>query len=106
TIQVGAFPFGIAITPVIPPRQGIQKLVNDVLALNLKRGISNSFDSKLQAALQVLDDMNENNNAAAINVLHAFINSVEAQRGVHISDADADGLIATAQAIIAQLTGP
>ena len=40
-----------------------------------------------------------------INSLHAFINYVEAQRGVNITDADADALIASAQAIIASLGG-
>ena len=40
-----------------------------------------------------------------INALQAFINSVEAQRGIHITEADADALIASAQAIIASLGG-
>ena len=58
------------------------------------------------ATLKALDDMNQNNNAAAVNGLQAFINAVEAQRGVHISSADADALIAAAEQIIALLGGP
>jgi hypothetical protein len=42
-------------------------------------------------------------NVAAISTLQAFINDVEAQRGIHIGDADA--LIASAQQIIALLGG-
>jgi len=85
------------------PAQRIKKLIAGVAALNLKQGITNSLDAKLDAALQALQDMQENNNVAAINALQAFINGVEAQRGIHITDADADQLIAAAQAIIAQL---
>ncbi|MCZ6726233.1 MAG: hypothetical protein O7A98_02625, partial [Acidobacteria bacterium] len=47
-----------------------------------------------------LQDMNENNDQAAINRLGAFINAVEAQRGNQISNPDADALTAAAQAII------
>ena len=94
---------GLESVPV--PAEAIQQLIADVVALNLKQGISNSLDSKLEAVLQALDDVNENNNVAAINMLQAFINAVEAQRGVHISDADADALIAAAQQIVTLLGG-
>ncbi|HEY4579815.1 MAG TPA: LamG domain-containing protein, partial [Candidatus Acidoferrales bacterium] len=53
--------------------RGVQDLIAQVMALNLKQGISNSLDSKLEAAVQALDDMNENNNVAAVNVLQAFV---------------------------------
>ena len=55
--------------------------------------------------LQALDDVNEKNDIAAINALQAFINSVEAQRGINIADADADALIAAAQGLITFLGG-
>jgi len=79
-------------------------LAQDVIALNLQEGISNSLDAKLEAAMQALDDINENNDVAAINTLEAFINAVEAQRGNKISEADADALIASAQEIIELLS--
>ena len=78
----------------------LQGLANQVIALNLQKGIANSLDAKLYAALQALDDLNENNDVAAINALQAFINAVEAQRGKKISQEDADALIAAAQEII------
>jgi hypothetical protein len=81
----------------------IQELTETVIDLNLQQGISNSLDAKLGAALAALDDVNNNNDVAAINTLNAFINAVEAQRGNKISNEDADALIATAQAIIDKL---
>lgn len=83
----------------------IEDLIQDVLNLNLQQGISNALDGKLDAALQLLDDVNGNNDAAALNTLYAFIASVEAQRGKKLTDEQADELIAQANLIIAFLTG-
>jgi hypothetical protein len=96
--------FRSSMTPT--PQDALQTLICQVEAFNLKQGIANSLDAKLEAAMLALEDMNANNNVAAINALEVFINSVEAQRGNEISDADADTLIASAQAIITQLTTP
>ncbi len=83
----------------------IQKLIDKVMALNLQQGISNSLDVKLDAALNALDDVNVNNDVAAINSLEAFVHAVEAQRGKSITETDADELIADARAIIDHLSG-
>jgi len=37
--------------------------------LNLQSGIENGLDAKLDAALKAIDDLNENNDVAAINTL-------------------------------------
>jgi parallel beta-helix repeat protein len=74
-------------------------LADQVLSLNLHHGINNSLDAMLGAVLQALDDINENNDVAAVKVLEAFINAVE--RSSEISEEDADALIAAAQLIIA-----
>ncbi len=74
-----------------------------VTDLNLQQGIDNSLDAKLDSALQALQDINQNNDVAAINSLNAFINAVLAQSGNQISMEDGDQLIATAQAIMALL---
>jgi hypothetical protein len=71
--------------------------------LNLHQGISNSLDGKLDAALDALEDMKNNNDVAARNTLAAFINAVEAQSGAKIPVAQADALIAAAQHILDQL---
>jgi hypothetical protein len=82
----------------------LNTLVNQVIALNLQRGISNSLDAKLQAALAALEDVNVHNDGAAINSLNAFINAVLAHRGNQIPTTDADNLIAAAQQLITLLT--
>ena len=82
------------------PAELILDLADDVMALNLHKGITNSLEAKLNAALGALEDENENNDIAAINTLGAFINAVEAQRGKKIPEAEADALIAKALEII------
>jgi hypothetical protein len=85
--------------------QAIEQVIQNVISLNLQAGIENNLDAKLDAASQALNDVNQNNNVAAINSLQAFIGAVEAQRGKLISVVDADALITVVQAIIAQLGG-
>ena len=85
------------------PLESINELINHVKTLNLQQGISNSLDSKLEAANSALSDVNQNNNQAAINSLQAFINAVEAQRGNKITNEQADQLTTAAQAIINSL---
>jgi parallel beta-helix repeat protein len=88
----------------LTPVEATGQLAVEVLALNLQEGIENSLDVKLDTVLKSLDDLNTNNDVAAINSLQAFINAVEAQRGHKISEADADGLIVAAQETIAVLS--
>ena len=40
------------------------------------------------------------NDGAAINAMHAFIKSVNAQRGTHLRDEQADSLVSSAERII------
>lgn len=84
----------------------IEGLIDNVMALNIQQRISHSLGAKLDAALNALDDINVNNDVAAINALDAFINAVEAQQGRKITEDDATDLIAAAQAIIDQLVRP
>jgi probable HAF family extracellular repeat protein len=84
----------------LDPSALILALIDQVKGLNLKYGIQNGLDSKLDAALQALGDVNNHNNAAAVNALSAFINAVQAQGGKAIPAADADALIAAATVII------
>jgi hypothetical protein len=78
----------------------LEDLVQAVASLNLQAGISNALDAKLDAARNALDDVNENNDVAAINSLQALINHIEAQRGNKLTDEQADMLIAATLAII------
>jgi hypothetical protein len=91
--------------PTKSPEELLLDLAFDVVDMNLQNGISNSLDAKLDAALQALEDINQNNDVAAINSLRSFINAVEAQRGNKIPEADADDLIDAANEIITKLGG-
>jgi len=84
----------------LSPQMLTKQLITQVEGLNLQQGIDNSLDAKLDAVVRALDDLNQNNDVAAINSLESFINAIEAQRGNKIPEADADALIATAQQII------
>jgi hypothetical protein len=79
-------------------------LINAVAQLNVRAGIVNSLDSKLQNALDALNDARGGNNASTINKLNAFINSVNAQRGNGLTDQEADYLINLANRIIAAIS--
>lgn len=89
---------------ILTPTEAINELVDLVETFNLQQGINNSLDAKLNNALSALADMNENNDQAAINSLQSFINAVEAQRGIQITNEQADALIAGAQEIINYLS--
>ena len=83
----------------------LSELLGEVIEMNLNAGISNSLDAKINVVMDALDDVNANNDIAAINALDSFINAVEAQRGNKLTDAEADKLVATAQLIITTLGG-
>ncbi|NIV30687.1 MAG: hypothetical protein GWN58_14665, partial [Anaerolineae bacterium] len=70
----GGFQAFVVKLSVVSALELLQRLIADVVALNLQQGISNSLDSKLDAAVEALDDLKENNDVAAINALQAFIN--------------------------------
>jgi hypothetical protein len=72
-------------------------LIAEVQSLGLPQGTENSLVAKLNAAQSSLE---QGNTAAAEGQLTAFINEVSAQRGKKIPAAEADALIAQAQAII------
>ncbi len=82
------------------PAELLADLVADVIALNVRAGIANSLDAKLQSALEALEDMNDHNDGSAVNRLEAFLAEVQAQRGKQIPEADADSLIGSCQAIL------
>ena len=84
----------------------IEALIVSVMAMNLQQGISNSLDAKLEAALNTLDDVNDNNDVSALNMLDALIQSAEAQRGGKLTDSQANTIIGSAQSIIDLLLSP
>ena len=87
----------------VSPEQTISNLIDDITSLNLQNGIENSLDSKLNATTGALQDIDENNNVAAINALQSFINAVKAQSGKKISESNTQALIDATHAIINSL---
>jgi parallel beta-helix repeat protein len=81
----------------------VQQLIVEVDELDLPKGTETSLMAKLENTARKLDDQNI---GAAINLLQAFINEVEAQRGKKIPEADADALITVAQEMIEALEEP
>jgi hypothetical protein len=68
-------------------------LIGTIKTWNLPKGTENSLTSKLQNAIQSLDNGQQN---AAINKLNAFINEVKAQGNKKLTNAQADTLITEA----------
>jgi HYR domain len=76
----------------------IADLIALVTSFNLRQGITNSLDAKLQNVLAALSAAGVGDIATACNKLNAFINEVQAQSGKAITTLQADQLLAqTAQ---------
>ncbi|MHC4123294.1 MAG: choice-of-anchor Q domain-containing protein [Planctomycetota bacterium] len=88
------------IITVIGSSELLDILAEQVMVLELQPGVENSLLTKIDTALQKLEDKNQNNDIAAVNLLKAFINAVESQSGKKIPTEDADALITAAQQII------
>ncbi len=78
----------------------MENLPTIIRGLNLPKGIENSLTAKVENAIKSLEKGNTN---ASINLLQAFINEVEAQRGKKISEKMATMLIQYAQNVIQQI---
>ena len=87
------------------PLDLLDTLIDKVNALNLPNGLKNSLLAKLTAAQNKLSDGNPNNDGAAVGMLTAFINQVQAQSGKKIEVGDANDCIDKAQDIIDLLLG-
>lgn len=85
---------------VLTQTEAVQEVVTEINGLDINSGIKNSLTSKLDEALKSLD---KGNIEPAINILEAFINAVEAQRGKALTEAEADGLIAAAIWLLSSL---
>jgi len=100
-VDMGVYEFTVA--GPVEPLEMLAELGEMVEELGLSKGIENSLLAKLQAAGGVLEDDNEQNDGAAVNILEAFINAASAQSGKKIPEGQAEALIAEAAAIIEAL---
>jgi hypothetical protein len=89
--------------PTLPTHEWLEDLAQEVLLLDLAKGLSTSLDAKLERVLNALDDVNANNDIAACNSLTAFAGAVEAQRDKEISEEEADSLLESAFEILGAL---
>lgn len=103
TITALPYVLNLVVENYLTPLEQIEELINIVQSLNLQAGIENGLDAKLGAAARALEDVNLNNDVAAVNALNAFINETLAQRGNMIPESDADEIIALAEAAITAL---
>jgi|GEM_PF-5448316 len=109
-LEAGAYPKGDVFFTIesefVPVTQDelIADLVNTVDALKDREGISHALEEKLDNAQKILERAYTNNDGTAVNVLNAFIHHVNALRGKHLDETDADALIATTQAVINSLS--
>jgi hypothetical protein len=82
------------------PADLVRQLISNVESMPIDHGVRNALEAKLNAALSSFTEDNGDSQHHGINTLNAFINSVEAQRGKELSDADADFLIDSATTFI------
>ena len=91
---------GDACDPITNIGGAIDAIEDFINSLNINAGIKNAFLSKLDAAMASCAAGNIN---AAINQLNSFINQVNAKKGTALTIAEADQLIAAANAMIAAM---
>ncbi|MGH9557374.1 MAG: PKD domain-containing protein [Terriglobales bacterium] len=101
TDNAGASSTDTATVTVLTTGQAIQSLTSIVQSFDLRQGITTSLDAKIQNALDAMSAANAGARSDAANKLMAFINSVEAQRGKQLTNAQADTLEALARRILA-----
>lgn len=82
------------------PDEAIEELIGDVENLGLPVGTETSLISKLEGAIAKYED---GNLIPALKMLNAFIGECEAQNGKKLTEAEADAMIATAQAIVGMI---
>jgi hypothetical protein len=99
----GATATDTALVVVHEVAYAIDTLSELVTSYNLKQGIANSLDAKLQNALDALSAANAGQRQDVANKLEAFINAVEAQRGKELTNAQADALVSLARRIMTVL---
>jgi hypothetical protein len=100
---IGSSMFVVDVLPV--PEIMVETLGDELDAMELPEGLDNSLIKSLNTTTKVLEDSNPKNDVAAINILEAFINKLEAQQGKKIPSDIVDELILKAQEIITAIIG-
>lgn len=90
------------ITVVNTPAQSVQELTTKIDGLGLPSNIEQGLIDKLIAAQEKIA---QNHNTPARQILFAFINQVNSQRGKTLTNAQAEDLVAIVQQIIDSIPG-
>jgi Tol biopolymer transport system component len=85
------------------PAQLLQQLIDMVGSFNLRHGIANSLDVKLQNVQSALAAASSGNSSSACGMLSAFINEVQAQSGKDLTTQEAAQLVTLANQVRAGL---
>jgi len=88
---------------VITPCMSLKDLIDLLCSFNLMHGINNSLDVKLQHAQDALCNLERQDFSRAVNLLEAFMQEVEAQRGKYVTDDQATQLVTLTERIIAAI---
>jgi len=88
---------------ILTPCIGLKELIDLLYSFNLKQGINNSLDVKLQHAQDALCNLERQDFNRAVNLLEAFMQEVEAQRDKYITSSQADQLLTLTERIIASI---
>jgi uncharacterized delta-60 repeat protein len=98
-----------SLSPFVIVKGAVDQL-SDLIALvrsfNLRRGIENSLDAKLQDAQNALTAAKAGDRASACNSMGSFINEVRAQTGSLLTQAQGSQLVAAANQIKVVLACP
>lgn len=86
--------------------QQVNDLIAEVNDMNMKMGIQNSLDAKLQNAEAALNAASAGSKTDVCNLMSAFINQTNAQSGKGLTTEQADELIADANRIRSVLACP
>ena len=98
--NVASGSFGVTVLGALAQ---LDRLRQQVVVFNLKQGIANSLDAKLQRVRDALAAAGAGDRPSTCNQLDAFLNEVAAQRGKALTEAQADDLRARAVRIKAVL---
>jgi hypothetical protein len=82
---------------ISPAEEAINDVIDNIKTIDLPKGTENSLVLTLENAGDSLDKVNTN---AAENKLKASVNKVESQRGMKITEEQADETVGETQAII------
>ena len=104
-IDMGAIEFQPTVDP-IDPEERLRLLIETVKALDIEQPLKLRLKVKLKVALWFLNGNNPRKETITVRLLESFIALVEANRGIKIQPADADLLVAEAEAIIDAVLNP